>query len=327
VNVTLSWSPVETVGASQTFYVILRSDNGGPFESIGARLVEFLGMDRYEIIPPVTFTDTTAADGHTYDYRIDAYGDGRTNTATVHSNLGRIVIPPADSFAILTPGNLPLGPKIVPMSAAENRTITGWSRIDDAAKGLAVAIEASSPFETGTLELGITPSFGDVFLLRTVVNGAPDGVTSVVLDTPAVGEWFFWALTFEDNPGFDSTNVTARWAYVSDNEFLPTRAGTIPWTTYGGAAQLNFDLTMLGGSLSDYGSLLFAGGITQTRQWFDLLTPTQLLAEKNSRVAVTPGAWSDNPMQGGTDYSDLSGNGNNWGSFDNFGTTDGPING
>ncbi len=72
-TVTLTWSPAATVRAAYEVYKVFRATGSGDFVLLHTEEVEWEGMKEYDIVPPITYDDTTAALGQTYRYKIVAY--------------------------------------------------------------------------------------------------------------------------------------------------------------------------------------------------------------------------------------------------------------
>lgn len=232
--------------------------------------------------------------------------------------------PSAESLAVGFVGDTFGALKLVSMGGAEVRTITGWAK-RTASTGTIISINAHSSEENNNVTFALLIDSEDNVLRLYSSVGETETTEIFDIELPTTNTWFFYTVQFFNDGGVN-TFVVVNWAYLGDITFAPERSGVVDWATTGGAPGLVFDTTLVGDSIIGDDPLF--GAVTQTRQWqVEFPLEEDLLAEMNSRTAVFPSPFSDNPMQGGSDFSDLSGNGYDWVTFVDHGDTPGPANG
>lgn len=315
-TVRLTWTAAETVRAEYEVYKVFRRDGAGSFELLTTIEVDWEGMEEYAIVPPSTYDDTTAEPEHTYTYRVTAYDHYNRQ---ISSNTFTIEIPepiPVEpSFAVVMDGAQPFSwLKLVPPPAPlSDYTLTGWALLTPdvgSFTGRFVRLDGSDESSS----LGVEYDFASAVSFRLRVSNG-EGSTNSALTPPSEAEWFFFALTFSS----DTELWTASWALVNSDELEDAVTNARPAFMTNDVSQLNAGYFVLDGR---------SGAVTQFRQWLRVLTDEELIAEKNSRTAVLQtDLFSDNPMQGGADFSDASENGREWLSFEDHASTAGPANG
>lgn len=213
-------------------------------------------------------------------------------------------------------GDLGIISLVATLDTNSPRTFTGWTRF--ATVGPTVSLKS---FVAGDIVVASVESY-TVLTLDLNVNGT-DGPQ---MQMPDAGEWFFWAITIANVASH--IMITAKWAYPEDTSFDPARTQTTVFRADSSVADLEITSVDLGASHIT-GPVDTQIDFAQARQWTALLSDAEILAEKNSALAVrTANLFSDNPLAGVSDTSDASGNSREATLSANlFFDTDGPPNG
>lgn len=168
-------------------------------------------------------------------------------------------------------------------------TITGWAYWDGTGPAATPTILNVFTSENTSLMLGEDGQ------LKLQVGSN----TINFIQSPNANTWFFFCITLT------ATGIcTAKWSELYQTTFTDSRTVSL---ASDGISVVQVDA----GANGFTGTAYFSGGIAQLRQWTVVLEDSELIAEKNSFSAFrTANLWSDNPLQGASDTSDSSENGN-----------------